>query len=229
MKHAKLLHWVCTMHGTQVRKGGELYICHLLRVGIEAEEAGVYLGFEKGICHDLLEDTSANTDDMKEMLTRIGYTRKESSEIIGTTLELTDMYTKESYPDLNRKQRKELECARLCQISDEAQTIKYIDLIDNTKSIVEVDQNFAKVYLIEKASILKGMTAGDAELYKKAVQSMKDGNIKLRSQEIMDEFNKSMDEQILREESERKRMEEVSRMQERSQVSRITLPPIYRK
>jgi hypothetical protein len=47
------------------------------------------------------------------------------------------------------------------------------DLIDNTKSIVEFDPNFAIVYLKEKQLLLEVLTKGDATLHKQALlQSM---------------------------------------------------------
>lgn len=74
----------------------------------------------------------------------------------------------------NRATRKALEAQRLSQISPEAQTIKYADLISNTSSIVQHDEGFARVYLQEKWNILGVMTAGDPVLFARAVVQCKD-------------------------------------------------------
>ncbi len=61
-----------------------------------------------------------------------------------------------------------MEAARLAEISAEAQTIKYCDLIDNATSIVKHGRGFAKVYLQEKKVILDLMNKGNQELYHQA-------------------------------------------------------------
>ncbi|MEO0828837.1 MAG: hypothetical protein AAFY03_00050 [Pseudomonadota bacterium] len=75
----------------------------------------------------------------------------------------------------NRAARKAAEAQRLSQISPDAQTIKYADLISNTNSIVERDKGFAKVYLAEKDAILKVMRDGNPELLKAALISLEIG------------------------------------------------------
>jgi hypothetical protein len=50
-----------------------------------------------------------------------------------------------------------------------AHTIKYADLLDNAKDIVEHDPGFAAVFLPEKAELLAVMTRGDAELRARAL------------------------------------------------------------
>ena len=50
----------------------------------------------------------------------------------------------------------------------EAKTIKLADLIDNTKSIVEHDPRFAKVYLEEKRLLLEVLKDGDETLWQQA-------------------------------------------------------------
>jgi (p)ppGpp synthase/HD superfamily hydrolase len=83
-------------------------------------------------------------------------------------VELTDVYTKEAWPDLARKQRKVLECERLGKVSPAAKTIKLADLISNTKSIVENDPDFAKVYIKEKLNLLGYLADGSPALLQTA-------------------------------------------------------------
>lgn len=68
--------------------------------------------------------------------------------------ELTDVFTSEAYPDLNRETRKIREAQRISVISDAALRIKMCDLISNTSSICSNDPGFARVYLTEKRRIL---------------------------------------------------------------------------
>lgn len=70
---------------------------------------------------------------------------------------LTDVYTKNNYPYLNRTQRKLLEAQRLSKIPFYAMYIKLADLYDNTNDIVKHDEGFAIEYIKEKAVILKLM------------------------------------------------------------------------
>jgi hypothetical protein len=83
-------------------------------------------------------------------------------------VELTDVYTKEAYPKLNRRTRKAKEIERLISISPEAQTIKYADIIDNAKEIGKADAGFAPVYLRECKIILQKLDKGNQPLHEQA-------------------------------------------------------------
>lgn len=82
--------------------------------------------------------------------------------------DLTDVYTKEAWPDLNRKQRKIHERERLGKTSPLAKTIKLADLISNTKSIIENDKDFANLYLREKFALLPYLSEGNPILLQRA-------------------------------------------------------------
>lgn len=86
--------------------------------------------------------------------------------------ELTDVYTKEAFPDKNRKQRHNMESNRLSWISTEAQTIKYCDILDNVRDIKINDPKFAPNYISEKKDVLRLMKYGDATLYKMACEEV---------------------------------------------------------
>lgn len=164
-KQERLLKYASDLHSNQVRKyTGEPYIEHCIKVGKKAEDYQIELGWEIGICHDLIEDTECSYIMLLKALYDCGYNNFDSYIISSSVIELTDVYTHEDYPNLNRKERKDLEAKRLWGISPEAQSVKYCDLIDNTESICNNDPKFAKVYLEEKKYILKGMRSGNAEL-----------------------------------------------------------------
>lgn len=149
----------------QVRKyTGEPYWKHTERVAGTIQKAG---HCDNMVCaaflHDTIEDTGVSYESLVYEFGRF---------IADLVLELTDQYCDPSGG--NRKKRKELECKRLSRISPEAATIKYADLMDNTKSIVALDKEFAKVYLAEKRAILEVMTQGDSELYIKCLDTLKE-------------------------------------------------------
>lgn len=107
-------------------------------------------------CHDYAEDVTPRNSyySINKLRELIG---EEATNLV---IELTDVYTHENYPNLNRAKRKELERDRIAKISNTAKNIKLADLIDNTNSIVEHDKDFARVYLHEKWQILKVLWRG---------------------------------------------------------------------
>lgn len=172
-KQMKLLNFVIGQHGQQVRKYNlEPYWFHLVRVAILADEH-VPFGAEIGLCHDLIEDVPGMTlGALTGELEKIGYTRFAVDHIVSHVYHLTDQFTSEEHPTLNRVERKKLEAHRLWQIPPTAQTVKLCDLLDNTSSIVSYDQKFAKVYLAEKEYILSGMNKGEPTLHERAMQQV---------------------------------------------------------
>lgn len=100
------------------------------------------------LLHDTVEDTEVTGEEIEELF---------GTRVAELVYDLTDHFTKENYPNFNRKKRKNLEAKRLGTISDDAKMIKLCDLADNTASIVEHDPGFARIYLKEKAEVLKNM------------------------------------------------------------------------
>lgn len=168
-----LLGFCALKHVEQRRKyTNEPYLFHLTAVAKMADDKCRF-GYEIGLCHDLLEDTDCTEDELLKALIRFGYFRNEGEYIVHCTKELTDVYTHEAFPQLNRANRKALESQRLHKISYEAQTVKYCDLIHNTESIVKYDPGFAVKYLAEKASILSGMNKGNRVMFMKCKRVLK--------------------------------------------------------
>ena len=127
------------------------------------------------LLHDVLEDTPTSGTELLNYLMEITDKPELSMRVFRLVRELTDVYTKESYPDVNRRGRKELEAMRLGRISPKGQTIKYADLLDNGMDIMSNDPNFGKVYLREKEEILKYMNKGNQELYNKCLEVLENG------------------------------------------------------
>lgn len=167
-----VLAFVHLMHYPQKRKyTGEAYTVHLRAVAKMAEQChDIKYGYEIGLCHDLLEDTTCTRQELFDALITYGYDPFEAEFITKAVEELTDFYTHQSHPHMNRKERKAYECQRMKSISPNSQSIKYCDLIDNTESIVIHDPNFAKVYMQEKADLLAVMNKGNKQLYNIALK-----------------------------------------------------------
>lgn len=167
-RQEKLWQWVKEQHGDQKRKyTGDPYYTHLWNVAQLVNDVAPELvyGVEVALCHDLLEDTETDNSWLFFAPQSFGYNAFESDVIYDYVQDLTDQYTKEAYPDLNRKERKQLEAERLKTIFPLAQTVKYADIIDNTSSIVKYDPSFAKVYLSEKEMYILDMNSGNSTLH----------------------------------------------------------------
>lgn len=160
------------LHGDQKRKyTGDPYVNHTVAVAnivktYGGDESMVYAA----ILHDVLEDTPTSGTELLNYLMEITDEPELSMRTFRLVGELTDVYTTESYPDVNRKGRKELEAMRLGTISSRAQTIKYADLLDNGMDIMSNDPKFGEVYVKEKEQILKYMDRGNQELYNKCLE-----------------------------------------------------------
>jgi (p)ppGpp synthase/HD superfamily hydrolase len=157
------LDFATAAHTGQKRKyTGEDYIVHPMEVA-EIVKTVAYTPemIAAALLHDVVEDTDASLEDI---LHRFG------SAVADLVRDLTDVSQPE---DGNRATRKALDRAHTAQASAAAKTIKLADLISNSRSIVEFDPKFAKVYLKEKALLLDVLTEGDEILLKKAAEFIK--------------------------------------------------------
>lgn len=106
--------------------------------------------------HDTVEDAGVSLDEIRNLF--------------GSKVEsLVEMLTDVSKPtDGNRQARKAIDREHTAKASPEAKTIKLADLIDNSRSIIERDPEFAKVYLHEKRLLLEVLREGDKTLWNMA-------------------------------------------------------------
>jgi guanosine-3',5'-bis(diphosphate) 3'-pyrophosphohydrolase len=156
-------------HNGQTRRySDQPYVVHPLSV---MKRCGQYTNDVAILCaallHDVLEDTAVAATELESFLRSVT-DEITASKTFNLVVELTDVYTKESHPNLNRARRKELETQRLATISGDAQTIKYADIIDNA-DVAEHDPGFARKYLREQRNILAVMTYGNASLRTQAL------------------------------------------------------------
>ncbi len=172
---SKLFELVKQYHGDQKRKyTGEPYYTHVFNV---VEMVGKYVPntYEIALCHDLFEDTICTPEMLREDLKQCGYSVGYATSIVSGVKNLTDVYTTERYPDMNRKERKTMEAYRLGTMGSSCQSIKYADLIDNTRSIVKDDPGFARIYLPEAVELLNRMRKGDIHLFIQCAYEIQSG------------------------------------------------------
>ncbi|WCT13765.1 hypothetical protein [Mucilaginibacter jinjuensis] len=167
----KLITWVEQQHkGQLIRKTTLPYVHHLKAVAEMADVAP--LGYEIGLCHDLLEDTTVTTDALRQALLKCGYSEAETLVIVNGVVDLTNVFTKKAYPEWKKPVRKNKEAERLATISPLAQTVKYADLMYNIDWMLTFDTKHVKKYLREKKSLLKVMSKGDHSLHLKLMRSI---------------------------------------------------------
>jgi guanosine-3',5'-bis(diphosphate) 3'-pyrophosphohydrolase len=108
--------------------------------------------------HDTVEDTLVTSGFIHGVFgSRVGW----------MVSDLTDVSRPE---DGNREARKLIDLNHTALASKEAKTIKLADLIDNCRSIILYDKNFAKVYMKEKRQLLEVLKEGNEVLYEMAEQ-----------------------------------------------------------
>jgi len=164
VNRAGLKAWVKERHaGQMIRKTDEPYFDHLLFV---AEKAGaiISLGYEIGICHDLIEKASVTASTLNDTLISLGYPSMSAEHITKCVVELTDVYTKANFPHLKKRERKKMEAKRLAAISSDAQTVKYADLIYNINWMLKYAREKVLKYLAVKSKLLETMHCGDEGL-----------------------------------------------------------------
>lgn len=132
--------------GQKRKYTGECYTVHTQEV---ASLVKGFCGSDDMICaahlHDVVEDTAITLGDIS------GVFGERVADLVSW---LTDVSKPE---DGNRAIRKAIDREHLANAPADAQTIKCCDLISNTKSIVEHDPNFSRVYLREARELLAVM------------------------------------------------------------------------
>lgn len=164
-------------HSGQYRKYGpaEDYLCHVLRVARTVADNGADEDtIVAALLHDTIEDTWVEHPDIEE---RFG------SHVAALVLALTDYDHRDygrTHEFANRMQRKVADAARLEGAPAQVQTIKCADIIDNTRSIVDHDPNFAVQYLKEIKFLLAHLRNANADLHREATQIVRDADLKLQ-------------------------------------------------
>jgi guanosine-3',5'-bis(diphosphate) 3'-pyrophosphohydrolase len=153
-KRARL--WAIHWHGDQVRKyTGEPYWRHpeavaaLVKTVRHTPEmvAAAYM-------HDVIEDTECTEAHMRVTF---------GDAVTDLVMWLTDV---SKQADGSRDVRKRIDREHTAAAPREAKTVKLADLIDNSRSIMKYDEDFARVYLKEKRLLLdEALAEGDPTLW----------------------------------------------------------------
>lgn len=164
-KLTKAIEFATLKHKGQVRKyTNEPYIVHPIAVMEHLKSLGFHEDILiSAVLHDTVEDTNTTIQEIEENFGVL---------VARMVTDITDVYTPEAYPKINRGLRKKLECYRLLKVNGNSKSIKLADLIDNTKSILLHDKNFAKTYIKEKEELLFVLEGGDWTLMDIAVKSL---------------------------------------------------------
>lgn len=162
-------------HGNQQRKfEPEPYVTHLIRVKKLCEQyTNDITILAAALLHDTLEDTPVTGNEILEFLTPL-LGEEDAKRTRHFVVELTDVYIKKNYPQWNRRTRKSKEAERLALVSAGAQTIKYADIIDNSLTIVNADDDFVRTYLSEAKALLHKMESGNESLRTRALITVED-------------------------------------------------------
>lgn len=150
-------------HDGQVRKyTGDPYIVHPIAVAriVGAVFPDIDM-IAAAYMHDTMEDCGLTAADL--LSRSVG---PRATRLVG---QLTDI-SKPS--DGNRATRKALDREHTAAAEKDAKTVKLADLLDNTRSIITHDPDFAKVYMAEKALLLDVLTEGHSELFVRALSTV---------------------------------------------------------
>lgn len=136
-------------HEGQVRKyTGEPYINHCLEVAdiLRTFNARREIVLMAAVLHDTVEDTETTFQEIRQNF---------GDEVTNLVFFLTNVVEQ---PQGNRDTRFMLNVNHICGTNDiRSLLIKCADLISNTRTIVERDPGFAKLYLQEKRVLLAAM------------------------------------------------------------------------
>lgn len=151
--------------GQKRKYTGEDYINHPVEV-CNLIEKSTFVNDEMraaALLHDVAEDTQLSIELIE----------KEFGKCVATLVEgLTDV---SKAGDGNRAKRKEIDRQHTSKQSAACKTIKLADLISNSKSILQHDRDFARVYLKEKKALLEVLREGDTSLWLQASEIVEDG------------------------------------------------------
>lgn len=174
----KVLFISLSLHKGQKRKEGIPYWIHPLRMALMSKKFKSLssnslnnVAIPIALLHDTIEDCNVSRRELSLSLIMIGYTKYESDLISTSVYFLSNRFTSSSHPKMNRTLRKKLEFDRLSKTNFLCQSIKYLDLIDNVKSIKYIgNAKFQKTYLNEVNNLYNIMIDGD-KLIRKELKS----------------------------------------------------------
>ncbi|WP_205660706.1 HD domain-containing protein [Aeromonas veronii] len=148
-----------TVHQGQVRKfTGAPYIQHPVEVArLVASVTDDHECIMAALMHDVMEDCGVTASDL--------HAEGFSANVISMVEQLSDI-SKPS--DGNRAERKSVDRQHAARAWPKTKTVKLADIVNNCDSICAHDLDFAAVYLPEKRLLLDVLHEGDATLWARA-------------------------------------------------------------
>jgi guanosine-3',5'-bis(diphosphate) 3'-pyrophosphohydrolase len=166
--------------GQQRKYTPERYIVHPVRVMEICREYSQELPvLAAALLHDVLEDTPVSKEQLHQFLASV-MNAEDADLTLKLVVELTDVFIKKDYPQWNRKKRKAMETERIAHTSSRSQTVKYADMLDNCREIVEHDPDFGRRFLNECRTLLEAAGQGNAGLRSRAIKAVDEGLEKLQ-------------------------------------------------
>ena len=129
----KVLQFATDAHQGQKRKYSDAdYISHPIEVAkmVHYRSDGSIRMTAAALLHDVLEDTKVTHSELRLFLHKV-FSVETAEKILSIVVELTDVYTHEDFPDMNRKLRKQFEALRLFYAINQAKEIKLADIEHN--------------------------------------------------------------------------------------------------
>lgn len=153
------LEFAIEKHAGQTRKFiKEPYCHHLVRVAAYCKlyvEGNQDIIEQIAYLHDVIEDTDVTYEELQDWFVE---------EVADAVLDLTNLYTKESFPGLKRYERKRKEIDRLGKCSKMVQQIKLCDRLDNIHQIELGDSVWQSRYRNETEYMLEKLGPSQKEL-----------------------------------------------------------------
>jgi (p)ppGpp synthase/HD superfamily hydrolase len=146
---------------------GESYFVHLEEVAGLVQSVG---GDDAMIAAAFLHDTVEDVKSPEYTVTLAMLEAQFGSDVSSLVEQLTDV---SQLSQGNRSVRKAIDLAHTAQASARAKTIKLADLISNSRSIVQHDKAFAKMYIAEKERLLVVLKEGNPQLMSQAQEIVK--------------------------------------------------------
>lgn len=157
--YTSVLEFIKIAHKDQFRKNKKTpFVNHPIEVADLLIAYGVYddVIILAALLHDTIEDTENTLQSVKAFLLSLVEDELFVDQVLFYVNSMTNEFTAESYPNLNRKQRKKKEFDSFKKWSDDKlKLLKTADISCNLKDFADLDMDFAKTYIMEEFEILR--------------------------------------------------------------------------